>query len=296
MGNAEGNTEELEPMLRTRPLPADVAQARADFDATAPGRDNEAQPYIDALVAVCRDSLDLLAHIHEQIAEQTDLDLESGGRWLATWELSGHAIALGYGILGQVETGSVATLRSSMRALVETLGLVMAVSGGDESLVRRWLRGKYISPKEARAAQQRFYERVLAPLNARGEPIELHPEYRARRGGLEELGLDPDAGAAGVLDEINSRVYGDLSGATHSTRSSIGPSISRHMRRFSYRRHPDAGVRLELAAEAASHIETAVLEVGTGLGEIIGLDYVRPQIVAAYQTLATVLRAVAGPA
>ena len=263
-------------MLHQQALPNEVEEARARADAAAPEIDKVIQPYIDELVGACRWSLGVLTSMHEQLVDNTDLDLEADTRWVAIWELSGHAIALGNGLLDQVEAGHVAALGGTARALVETLPLMLAMAAGEEPLVRRWLRGKYISPKAARGGQRRYYARVLPELNKDGAPLELHPAYRAQREELKQLGIDPDSGAADVLDTITERVYGNLSGVAHSTRTAIEPSVAVKLRRFAYGRHPEARVRLRFAVEAAGFIETTVLDVSAGLAEIAGVDAVKP--------------------
>ena len=271
----------LEPLLTERALLRGVVRARREWEAGAANLDLALQPLIDDLVNVCRLTLGVLAGMHCELADRTDLDLSAETRWLAIWEISGHSIALANALVDQVEDGHTVELGGTTRALLEALALALAMAGGDEALVRRWLRGDYVKPKEASVGRRQLYERFTGDQTRRGEPIELHPEYRARRAGLAELGIDADRGMAGVLDSISGRVYGALSKIAHNTRAAIAPEVSVSLRRFSYGPHPDARVRLRYAIESIAHVKTTILDIGTAIAVIAGLDAVRPHVLEA---------------
>ncbi len=281
---------QLEPELRTRPLPRDILVARAQADSQQVEVDATVQPWVDKIVASCRSALDTLVSLHHELADSTDLDLDAQIRWVAIWEVTGHCIALGHALLDQVEDGHTAELDATTRALVEALTLALALAGGDEHLVQRWLRGKYVSSKAAAAARQRLYERAAAELNRQGMAVELEPTYRAGRIELAAMGFDTGKGAVDLLGEIAARVSGNVASAAHNTRGSVEQNVSRSLRLFSYRRHPDARVRLRAAVSTAAHIETAVIEVGAALGRIVGMESLRTRILAAERLIDGVLK------
>jgi hypothetical protein len=278
------------PIFHERTLPDEIKVMRARATEDARRVDEAVQPQIDLIITTCRSSLDIAIQMHEQLVERTDLDLVTDTRWLAVWEVSGHALALACAVVDQVEDGHTVALSGTLRALVETLALALAMAGGDEDLVRRWLSGKYVSPKQAAVGQRQFFARFIDQRNAVGKPLELEPEYRAARAGLEELDIDPDTGAGAVIEKIAGRVYGKLSEAAHSTRRNTEVSVSKSLRQFAYGRHPDANVRLRHAVHAATHISTAILDVGGALAEITGVDAVRPHVLRAQEQLKRVTR------
>jgi hypothetical protein len=281
-------SDDFEPVLHERVLPEEIAARRTRADEDARRLDQAVQPQIDAIVATCRSSLHVVVQMHEQLVERTDLDLTRESRWLAIWEVSGHALALAGAAVDQVEAGHTVAVSGTLRALVETLALSLAMAGGDEQLVRRWLVGKYVSPKHANIGRRQFFARIIGQRNAAGQPVELEAEFRAQRAGLEELGIDPDLGADAVIETIAGRVYGKLSEAAHSTRGNTEVSVSKTLRRFAYGRHPDANVRLRHAVHVATHVSTTILDVGAAIAEIAGMGAVGPHVLRAQERVVNV--------
>jgi hypothetical protein len=172
-------------------------------------------------------------------------------------------MALAYAVLDQVEAGHVSQLGGTERALIETQALVLAVTGGTDELVERWLSGKYVDPKRAGMGRREFWSSLADRFDRRAIPHEWHHH-------AVSLGLDPSAGTVDFLETANRRLYGSLSEAAHNRRGHVRRNVSTGLRLFAYRRHPDPLQRLNTAILAAFHVEITLIYVGEGLKVLLG--------------------------
>jgi hypothetical protein len=258
----------------------EVERAREEWGQGAVNLEAILQPRIDGNIQACQLGLDALVELHREIVETTDIDLEAETRWVAIWEMCGRCIALANALLDQLRSGYATETTGTARVLHEAIDLALAVAEGPEELVRRWLRGKQISPKRASAEAHRFYERLTAGIAEQGQPLEEHPTYKRNLPEMAKLGIPIDQGAAGAIRYTSARAYGALSSGVHNRRAGVRASASPELRQFSYGPHPDPRIRADFVEEATGHIERTLLDVGTCLAEILGVDRVRPIVIA----------------
>ncbi len=252
--------QDLEPPVQARPLPVDVVRLRQLADAQAAYFDAEFQPRIDAHIAVYQAGVSALIETHQRLADETDLELGADTRWAATWEMSGRCLAISNALLHDLRGGFASEAIGTLRALHEASQLLSALSFHEEEVVvRRWLAGEYIRPREAREVQGR--KQALADERMRAAGIE--PEV----GDVVELGRD---------------LYSLLSEGSHHQRSVMPESVSIPLRRFAYGPHPDARNRASHVEYAGHLLEEVFMIVGDAFADLLGRDYyvhnIRPLI------------------
>ena len=277
MGKME---QDFEPPIHARPVPPDVSTAREGWDVSVARLEAQIGPRIEAGIQACQLALDALADLHRKLADETDIDLSGETRWVALWEMSGRCIALGNALLEQLRAGYTTETAGTARVLVEALNLALAFVEGDEQVVRRWLRGKQVGTKEAAAEANRLYELIVREMAEQGQPLEQHPEYLRQLPGAADLGIPTEGGAAGIIKYTSGRVYGELSSAVHNRRAAVRASSETTLRSFAYRAHPNPRLRAHWVEQGSGHIERTLLDVGTCLAKIFGIDVVRPVVMA----------------
>lgn len=181
---------DLEPPIRGRELPDHVRELRDRADAEAVQIDAETQVWFDAHLAVYRNAIHELIDTHRALADETDVDIGADTRWSAIWELSGRCLAISNVVLHDCRGGFTSEAIGTLRSLHEAVQLLHAVAfHEEEALVRRWLAGEYIRPKEAREVQGRQQALALERMEEAG----IQPEG----GDIVELGkrnLQPPVG------------------------------------------------------------------------------------------------------
>jgi hypothetical protein len=240
----------LEPPINARPLPADVIALRAIAKAQARHFDEELQPRIDRHIAVYQEAVNTLIAAHRALADETDIELGTDTRWAAIWEMSGRCLAISNVLLHDLRGGFASEAIGSLRALHEASQLLSALSFHEEDeVVRRWLNGEFIRPREAREVQRRKQELALAR--------------------MAEAGIEPEGGDVVALGR---EIYGVLSEGSHHQRSVMAESMAPALRRFTYGPHPDARNRASHVDYAGELLEEVIIVVGDAFADILGRD------------------------
>ncbi|HET8893029.1 MAG TPA: hypothetical protein VFM96_02895 [Gaiellaceae bacterium] len=241
----------LEPPINARPLPADVVALRAIADAQARHFDAELQPRIDRHIAVYQEAVNTLIGAHRALADETDIELGTDTRWAAIWEMSGRCLAIGNVLLHDLRGGFASEAIGSLRSLHEASQLLSALSFHEEDeVVRRWLKGEFVRPREAREVQRRKQELALAR--------------------MAKAGIAPEGGDVVALGR---EIYGLLSEGSHHQRSVMAESMAPALRRFTYGPHPDARNRASHVEYAGELLEEVVIVVGDAFADLLGRDF-----------------------
>jgi len=211
------------------------------------------QPRIDAHIAAFAEEVEAVIVAHKYLADRTDLEIRAETRWSAIWELSGRCLAICRVILHDLRGGFTSEAIGSVRALYEATELLAAVAFHEEvDVLRQWLAGEWIREREARTVVGR--KEALA------------------RDRMREAGVEPEGRGA---VEVGAEVYDLLSQPAHHRRFGFPETISVELREFTYGPHPSAEVRAHHVDYAGQLLETALLVVIDGLGDILGREYVR---------------------
>jgi hypothetical protein len=250
---SEPEPPELEPPIRPRELPEEVAALRQLVAEEHRELDANLQPSIDAHIAAYADAIDEVIAMHRQIGDSTDLQIRAPTRWSAIWELTGRCLAICRVVVHDLRGGFTSEAVGSLRALYEVAVLLGAVAfHEEEDAVRRWLEDEWIRPKETRAVMGRKEQLAW---------------QRMREAGIEPVGRG--------LSEAGGEIYDVLSRPAHHRRRGFPETVSVDLREFTYGPHPNARVRAQYVDYAGELIETALLAVIDSLGDVIGRDYVR---------------------
>ncbi len=251
-----GPLPDLEPPINARPLPSEVAALREIADAQAAHFDAELQPRIDRHIAVYQESVDALIAAHRALADDTDIELGANTRWAAVWEMSGRCLAISNVLLHDLCGGFASEAIGTLRSLHEASQLLSALSyHEEEDVVRRWLGGEYIRPREARDVQRR----------KQGLALER----------MVQAGVEPEGGD---IVELGRQIYGLLSDGSHHQRSVMAESMAPALRRFAYGPHPDARNRGSQVDYAGELLEEVIIIVGDAFADILGRDFYVQQV------------------
>jgi hypothetical protein len=254
---------DIEPPVEPRDLPPEVAELRGRAAEEHEWLDETAQPNIDARIEALAQEVEHVIDVHRQIADRTDLEIRADTRWSAIWELSCRCLAICRVVLHDLRGGFTSEAVGSLRTLFEAAELLGAVAfHAEEDLVRRWLAGEWIRPRDARQAMGR--KAALA-------------EQRMKSAGLEP----PERGPV----ETGAEIYDLLSQPAHNRRGGSPETISVPLREFVYGPHPNAERRAHHLAYAEQLIETALLIVIDSLSDIIGREYANNALPAMQQRL-----------
>lgn len=256
----------LEPPIHTRLLPADVAALREIANAQAEHFDAELQPRIDTHIAVYQETVNALIVVHRALADETDIELGADTRWAAIWEMSGRCLAISNVLLHDLRGGFASEGIGSLRALHEASQLLSALSfHEEEEVVRRWLAGEFIRPREARDVQRRKQALALQR--------------------MAEAGVEPEGGD---VAELGRDIYSTLSEGSHHQRSVMAESMAPALRRFAYGPHPDARNRASQVDYAGELLEEVIIIVGDAFADILGRDFYVQQVRPLQEALAQV--------
>lgn len=257
---------DLEPPIRASALTPEVAALRQIADAQAAHYDAELQPRIDRHIAVYQEAVDVLIATHRALADDTDIALGAATRWAAMWEMSGRCLAISNVLLHDLRGGYASEAIGTLRALHEASQLLSALSFHlEEDVVRRWLAGDYIRPREARDVQQRKQDLALAR--------------------MAEAGIEPEGGN---IVELGRQIYSTLSEGSHHQRSVMGESIAPALRRFAYGPHPDARNRASQVDYSGELLEEVIIIVGDAFADILGRDFYVQRVRPIQESLARV--------
>jgi hypothetical protein len=226
--------DNLNPRVSPRSLPPRIGRNRALQAAQDEGDRERYEQGIVIHVAARRAALDHLANAHQTIADAWDLDLTGDTRPAATWQMLGRCLGIARSMLDLLLLGYAAEVVLLARSLHEANRLLDALGDPDEDpLLRMWLSGKKITPRDARMAEQRFEERLGTVMTAAGEP-ELH------------------------RTEVPTRkIYGQLSEAAHHQRRWVQDAVAPALRTMLHgpiptweRRAATASLMLMIVGEA----------------------------------------------
>jgi hypothetical protein len=249
---------ELEPEIRERALSEGVAQAREEAERLHELHERRWQPRIDAHLQIYDEAIDTLIGYHQQVADRTDLEVGADTRWSAIWEKSGRCLAIARVLLHDMRGGFCSESDGTLRTLHEAVQLLAALAYyREEDDLRRWLRGEWVRPAEAR----RVLERKQAYADER----------------MREMGIEPEVGD---LAELAREIYGYMSASAHHERRGFPESVSRPLRAFAYGPHPDPERRAAHLNYAGELLEEVVIVVGDSLQDLIRpgfyAEHVRP--------------------
>lgn len=257
---------DLDPPIHARPLPAEVAALREIANAQAAHFDAEFQPRIDRHIGVYQETVNALIVVHRALADETDIELGGDTRWAAIWEMSGRCLAISNVLLHDLRGGFASEAIGSLRALHEASQLLSALSfHEEEEVVRRWLAGEFIRPREARDVQGRKQALALQR--------------------MAEAGVEPEGGD---VVELGRDIYSTLSEGSHHQRSVMAESMAPALRRFVYGPHPDARNRASQVDYAGELLEEVIIIVGDAFAYIRGRDFYVQQVRPLQKTLARV--------
>ena len=235
---------------------------RAIADAQAARFDAELNPRIEMHLAVYQEVVNTLIDVHRVLADNSDLEMGVDTRWAAMWVMSGRCLAIANVLLHDLRGGFASEAIGTLRALHEASQLLSALAFHEEvEVVRRWLAGDFIRPREVRDVQ------------GRKQAVALQR--------MAEAGVEPEGGD---LVELGRGIYGLLSEGSHHQRSVMAESMSPALRRFAYGPHPDARNRASQVGYAGELLEEVIMVVGDAFADLLGRDLyaqqVRPLIVA----------------
>ena len=251
---------DLEPPIHGQELAGEIAALRQTADAQAADLNAAIQPLIERHIAVYQSAVDALIETHRALADETDMEMGANTRWAATWEMSGRCLAISNVLLHDLRGGFASEAIGNLRALHEASQLLSALSfHEEEEVVRRWLAGDYIRPRDAREVQGRKQALTLER--------------------MQEAGVEPEGGD---VVELGREIYGLLSKGSHHQRSVMSESVSPALRRFSYGPHPDARNRASQVEYSGHLLEEVIMIVGDAFADLLGRDYyinsVRPLV------------------
>jgi hypothetical protein len=260
---------DLEPEIEQRPLPREIERLREGYAASLPALEGILQPRLEGHLLALQQSVDTLIELHEAVAEQSDIDLEAETRWVALWEVAGRCLALANLLLAELRLTYTAETVGTIRVLNEAMLLLHAIAADEDGdLVRRWLSGETVMPRDAREIVGDEQTAVVAELMERGVELE-----------------------GGDLVELSRGIYGILSQGAHNARPGIRESVSRPLRQFNYGPHPDPRQRAVYVDYASEVIEGTILSVGSALARFFGGEWYRDTIRPLQQELEAIRNA-----
>jgi hypothetical protein len=264
----EGGDERptLEPPIRARALNNATIALREVADTQFHDLDAVLQPRIDRHIAVYQEAVDVLVSAHRDLADRTDIDIGANTRWAAVWEMSGRCLAISNVLLHDLRGGFASEAIGTLRALHEASQLLSALSfHEDEEVVRRWLAGEWIRPREVRAVQSRKQALALERMAAAGVELE-----------------------GGDIVELGRQIYSLLSEGSHHQRSVMAESMAPELRRFAYGPHPDPRNRASHVDYAGELLEEVIIIVGDTFADLLGRDFYIEEVRPLQQSLARV--------
>ncbi len=178
--------------------------------------------------------------------------------------MSGRCLAISNVLLHDLRGGNASEAIGSLRALHEASQLLSALSfHEEEEVVRRWLAGEFIRPREAREVQRRKQALALQR--------------------MAEAGIEPEGGD---VVELGQEIYSTLSEGSHHQRSVMAESMAPALRRFAYGPHPDARNRASHVDYAGELLEEVIIIVGDAFADILGRDFYGQQVGPLQEALA----------
>lgn len=259
---------DLEPEIAQGEPPADVERDRAALEAGRGVLEAVLNPRLEGHLLVLRQQIDALQESHRLIGEQSDVTVVTETRWAAIWELCGRCLSLARLLLDELGLGYTAETAGTIRVLDEAVHLLHAVvADADGDLVRRWLAGDTVMPRDVRP--------IIAAEQAQADAV------------LADQGIDSE----GDVVQLGREIYGHLSQAAHNARPGFAESVSRPLRIFVYGPHPDPRQRAVYMDYASEALEGVVIGVGSGLARFLGGDWYRQTIPPMQEQLAAVREA-----
>jgi hypothetical protein len=260
--------ESLSPRSCRVPLPREAERGRADLEAARGALEDALQPRLEGHLLVLRQQIDALQDTHRLIGEQSDVLEVTETRWAAIWELCGRCLSLARLLADELGLGYTAEIAGTIRVLDEAVNLLHAVvADADGDLVRRWLAGDTVMPRDVR-------------------PI-IAAEQAEAGAALADQGIDFDADVV----ELGREIYGHLSKAAHNARPGFAESVSRPLRLFVYGPHPDPRQRAVYVDYASEAIEGVLIGVGNGIARFLAGDWYRETVPPMQEQLAAVREA-----
>jgi hypothetical protein len=257
---------DLEPRIHARQLSAEVAALRDLTEAQTAHFSTELRPRIGRHIAVYQEAVDALIAAHRGLADETDIEIGADTRWSAIWEMSGRCLAISNVLLHDLRGGFASEGIGTLRALHEASQLLSALSfHEEEEVVRRWLAGEFIRPREARDVQRRKQELALQR--------------------MAEAGVAPEGGD---VAELGREIYSLLSEGSHHQRSVMAESMAPALRRFAYGPHPDERNRASQVDYAGELLEEVIIIVGDTFADILGRDFYVQRVRPLRESLARV--------
>jgi hypothetical protein len=246
-----GASRDLDPPIGDWQLPIEVVALREIADAEAAHFDVKLQPRIEKHIAVYQEVVNAMIATHRALADDTDLELGANTRWAAIWEMGGRCLAISNVLLHDLRGGFTSEAIGTLRALHEASQLLSALSfHEEEDVVRRWLAGEFIRPREARDVQRRKQDLALQR--------------------MAEAGVEPEGGD---VVKLGRQIYGVLSEGSHHQRSVMAESMAPALRRFAYGPHPDASNRAVHVEYAGELLEEVIIVVGDAFAYILGRGF-----------------------
>jgi hypothetical protein len=200
-------------------------------------------------------ALNSLAAAHQQLADESDLDLTGDTRWAAVWQMMGRCLGIARAMVELLSLGYTAEVLHLGRALHEGTRLLDALGDEEEdALLRKWLAGRYVSPTEVRKAEQRYEARLAAAMVAEGRP---------------ELAR---------TERLTRRIHRRLSEAAHHQRPAVHGDVAPMLRTMLQGPDPSWERRATAVEVMLSVVGEAIDSVGGGLERFYGRPWYEENI------------------
>lgn len=240
---------------RTHPLPAEVAEARAEFERINAKNREILEPLIGAHLTAYDAARVELLDAHRYIADQTPLALDGQTRDAGRWLLTGRCLGLAHAAHVAVASGFTVEVIPILRSLHEAARL-LSVFGlqGEDDLVERWLKGRSVSRGQVMAASRRQEDRY--------------------REDMLKHGVSPP----GTTSDYFEQQYGRWSEFTHHRRRHLLNQVAVPDRVMAVGPHPDWRAR----AAAVDHLGRYIAELISVGGHAVA-DLGRPEWIDRFQ-------------
>jgi hypothetical protein len=212
---------------------------------------------IEETLTFFAETLEWLAGHHAAYARASTHDLAADEQANAVWKLGGQSIAEATALVDLLKLGYTGQTWPTTRAVHEVNRLLTAISDPQQRpLAERWLAGKKISQKAARAAEQEEAMRVAKA--------------------MREAGLDP---GANHVQDLTRGLYRTMSMAAHHQRQIVDEGVDPAERTMIYGPDPRIGKRFAYVVSAAALVQEVLLLVGDALTRLWGPPFYTAHLV-----------------
>lgn len=255
--------DDLAPGVTRRPtLPEEFQRSRLAQTAKDERDRIVYEERIEAHITVHGIALDFLEETLQWVAECTDLDLVGDTRPAALWQMGGRSLGICRLILDALRMGYTAEVLHLARAAHEANRLLIVFRiPEEEALLRQWLVDeKWVRPKAAREAEDRFERRLAEAMRSQG---------------FDEL---PNT------KKLNEQIYGQHSEAAHHRRRWTQDAVFPDLRTMIRGRTGHWMRRVGTTAAMVGVVEESVTQIGDALSYLLGPSWYEERVKPLQQT------------